>query len=48
MPRLELASRETSLLGSFRSPKTMALEAQDCTHAVVNSPSFSSRFSASA
>ncbi len=44
----ELASRETSLLGSFRSPKTRALDAQDCAQAVVNSPSFSSRFSASA
>ena len=42
------AKRETSLFGSFKSPKTIALGEQDCTQAGLNSPSFRSRFSPSA
>ncbi len=48
VPRFERARRETSLFGSFKSPKTMAFGEQDCTQAGLNSPSFSSRFSPSA
>src|SRR5262249_47858303 len=47
-PRDDSASRETSLSGSFRSPKTMALVGHAWAHAGLISPSLISRFSASA
>ena len=46
MPRGERASRATRLLGSFRSPNTMAVVGQACEHAVCNVPSAMGRFSA--
>src|SRR5206468_10772070 len=45
-PRGDRERRDTTLSGSFRSPKTSAFAEHDCTHAGFTSPSSSSRLAA--